>query len=1064
MKKVFFIDDEAILNQEISSAYFTQDINARLGKSEAVSPFTGYRGSALDGKIGFAEMLGKRNNSKKGGQQDAMSITTQVAEFPSDEAQVPEFFAAQTAQIVQHLDYSLTTGVLESGGSTLISAVVTPKKIWISNLGDCSALLVTDSKTSYSIERLNELDNLSNESELQRVQEVMQENPSLSSEGFGISYGGKQLEQLKIDILHNLNQCKTAEVVNQFLIRFKQWAVGLRGDDPNKRKIIKFIDSFELLFEQLLLQRIGKEEGEAAKLLSEFLTNITRGVEEFFNQFPKSLKARVNSVDWCLAVSAGLADKSYRNLVRRTPKVTSKERATQKRQWLVLACDGFLEVMKPGDVNAFIAENNHLSAEEVADGLMRLAYAKGSHDNISVIVVPLHQLPEDSVVQCNIADAHGKNAHLISQAACDHLEVLAAGYLTQFQAKLKNELKRIKDNWPPDYKDVPSGLQSVMQGIYQWLIDNPAEIATLSVTKPLRFAAAKEGMPNPQNPKYPFLITIHLTVDETDNVHLVFDPNSKFSPNPAFDKEVESKRAEKKHDALKSDREVASERKEKKGEKSKKLFKKKIRGVGAQKQVRDTWTFNSGKQRLEASVASVVKGTKAIEQLDKAQDFALAEKDNPLLMRSRPGVKYQGHDSKNPDQPKAINFAPRAQGTLQDLIHAMEGQTEEESEADQITLKGVINIINIKEPNFPQLLQMCYVVIGSVALLHLNGKMHRDVKPSNFLLFASDKNFDLRLNDYDMGIEIKNSETRKEEGGTYGYWAYDRPSFKPLIQAHNDVLSGITNDQDLAYLEWVKVQRNMNSDDFAEGYMKYRVNRVAGRAFPSEKISSNQKAIDIIISKEQPIACGTSNNPKGEVWAVCQTLLELLDAFKEIIGDNTNISKELAKFCSLMTTNLDKPEAERMDAITLFNAFDDLVKKWLKSASENELETFTEVWPLIEEIKLKVSKLELIQELEAYKAKREACKKDYYGIQSYGRFFEGFSKKQKIDASAALIECLKSSDKNLAGEHLGALLDESVFQKGLRTIVNRERYRDIVAPILHKAAVELESRSRILGT
>jgi hypothetical protein len=613
----------------------------------------------------------------------------------------------------------------------------------------------------------------------------------------------------------------------------------------------------------------------------------------------------------------------------------------------------------------------------------------------------------------------------------------APSYLDEFKENLTKELNKLradKSKKPPGYGNIPEKGLPIIEQIYQWLLDNPGEIKQLSVTQPLRFAAAKNGRPHSQNLQYPFGITIHLTVDKTGNVHLVFDPNSKFFELASTETTaLESK----------------TKKKEQKSSETQPTPKEKIRGEGAQKKVRDTWTFNSREQRFEPSVANVVKRKKQIEQLNNAQNFvsSLPEYAQPFLMRSRPGAEYQGHDESlgaPRNQRKAISFAPRAQGTLEDLRHAMSNakqqRIERKPDSEKLTLK---NGTTIEKPNLSQMLQLFYSTIGSVALLHVNGKMHRDIKLENFLLFASNGSIDSRLNDYDNGVEIDAKTQPPDEVCSLGYIAYDRKNFLALIGLHNELLENISQKKE-HYLSWSKKNSNTCTD---EDYIRDHITDLAQQIYNNEKEAPAHKAaIEIIISKNQKIESVTGNNPQADIWALCQTLLRLSHAFAKMANGTPLILHKLEK---LMETICEQSASTRMDAITLFNKVDDLINAWSKlPADQADSKAFAAVSSAIKDIKLAVRRAELIQELKAYEAQREAHPKNYYGVQCYGRLFGGYTKKQKMEASAALRAHLENK-KALTSDHVAPLLDESLFTKGLKSIVTREKYKDIIDPILN---------------
>src|SRR5579862_9249777 len=112
--------------------------------------------------------------------------------------------------------------------------------------------------------------------------------------------------------------------------------------------------------------------------------------------------------------------------------------------------------------------------------------------------------------------------------------------LKNLERILKDELIRLQDGFPEDYynpenkgkkTNFPLGRPIVLD-IYKWLLKNIHQLKGLSPQNPLRFAAVKKDKKPSEETGYPFEITIHLTTDETGNVHIEFDPGSKFSPDP----------------------------------------------------------------------------------------------------------------------------------------------------------------------------------------------------------------------------------------------------------------------------------------------------------------------------------------------------------------------------------------------------------------------------------------------------------------------------------------------------------------------------------------------------
>lgn len=92
-----------------------------------------------------------------------------------------------------------------------------------------------------------------------------------------------------------------------------------------------------------------------------------------------------------LAVSRALGDCAYSPYVTAEPEIMVHER-TPHDQFLIIACDGVWDVMSNSDATAFVKEQlmrHKKSPEQAANALAHEAFARGSMDNISAIVIDL---------------------------------------------------------------------------------------------------------------------------------------------------------------------------------------------------------------------------------------------------------------------------------------------------------------------------------------------------------------------------------------------------------------------------------------------------------------------------------------------------------------------------------------------------------------------------------------------------------------------------------------------------------------------------------------------------
>jgi len=62
----------------------------------------------------------------------------------------------------------------------------------------------------------------------------------------------------------------------------------------------------------------------------------------------------------------------------------------EEYEFLVLACDGLWDVLSDQQVVDIVSQNRGCAPQEVAEILRRIAFTRGSDDNISVLVIFLH--------------------------------------------------------------------------------------------------------------------------------------------------------------------------------------------------------------------------------------------------------------------------------------------------------------------------------------------------------------------------------------------------------------------------------------------------------------------------------------------------------------------------------------------------------------------------------------------------------------------------------------------------------------------------------------------------
>jgi len=92
---------------------------------------------------------------------------------------------------------------------------------------------------------------------------------------------------------------------------------------------------------------------------------------------------RINSL---LAVSRAFGDFLLKPVISSVPYI-SETPLQEEYEFLVLACDGVWDVLSDQQVVDIVCQNRGCAPQEVAEILRRIAFTRGSDDNISVLVV-----------------------------------------------------------------------------------------------------------------------------------------------------------------------------------------------------------------------------------------------------------------------------------------------------------------------------------------------------------------------------------------------------------------------------------------------------------------------------------------------------------------------------------------------------------------------------------------------------------------------------------------------------------------------------------------------------
>lgn len=489
------------------------------------------------------------------------------------------------------------------------------------------------------------------------------------------------------------------------------------------------------------------------------------------------------------------------------------------------------------------------------------------------------------------------------------LEILIAALSTEVE---KYKLKKL--GFSPDYAELVGRVDfSDIIAIYEWLIKNKSLLGNINSGKPVRFEAydsKRPGSPSPKELKptdYPFPITVYINSDK-GVVYVNFDPNSKLARTPG-------------DPTIKKDSPPKPRKKP-----------KKFIASGSSKVVRTAWAFNTATRQIEPSVALVCKGQENIDLLKK--ELEVDQPDNPFLWRIRGFMEYSGHnpDEKGP-QPKAIAFAARAQSELYNFIDDM--QYDEP--------KYTVDLGDI--------LWMTYAAISGLAQLNAKGRLHRDVKPENFLFIYNEHGVCLYLTDFGLSMDVSE---RQEAKGTPKYIAFDHSVYGSAIECHATILreirtleecylQGAQPSQALAayFVSYIKLRKERSAQQAGLDYlktMKHRFSELSAEFGNCRNPEDHKKAMEIILKQNRPIKISPDNHPTGETWAVCRTLEDLINYFRAY---GPFPSKEqppiLLTLSNLFTRNLEAGYESRMTTPELQATVENLLGQMLAQSSMDNL-------------------------------------------------------------------------------------------------------------------------------
>jgi serine/threonine protein phosphatase PrpC len=128
---------------------------------------------------------------------------------------------------------------------------------------------------------------------------------------------------------------------------------------------------------------IINEGGQAKRLTVDHKCGVDEEDERIKQDGGMILHGRVNGI---LAVTRALGDHAMKQWVISTPyqeQVVLDERHTH----LVLACDGVWDVLSDQDVVDLLLEEPTMTAQEMAEKLLKTSLQRGSKDNISVMII-----------------------------------------------------------------------------------------------------------------------------------------------------------------------------------------------------------------------------------------------------------------------------------------------------------------------------------------------------------------------------------------------------------------------------------------------------------------------------------------------------------------------------------------------------------------------------------------------------------------------------------------------------------------------------------------------------
>eukprot|EP00942_MAST-04A_sp_MAST-4A-sp1_P006962 g6962.t1 len=106
-------------------------------------------------------------------------------------------------------------------------------------------------------------------------------------------------------------------------------------------------------------------------------------------------------VEGCLAVSRAIGDRMLKDYVSAEPEILERT-ITKDDAFIIIATDGLWDVLSNqtvAQISCTVAKRSERGVQEVAEALAQDAYAKGSTDNISVIVLDLREPP--NIVKSN---------------------------------------------------------------------------------------------------------------------------------------------------------------------------------------------------------------------------------------------------------------------------------------------------------------------------------------------------------------------------------------------------------------------------------------------------------------------------------------------------------------------------------------------------------------------------------------------------------------------------------------------------------------------------------------